>query len=295
MGEAMAGTQGLRSRSRRRRGPPAVRAPRRAAVCERRHPHRPRVQQDPEGHRRQEPLARRLRCPVRSGLGLSRHADRGADREGARQAHSGRGDAAARARLRQRADRAAEARLPAPRHPRRMGQPVPDDGVSQRGRRDPHARQAAAEGLHLSRAETRQLVLRLRLGAGRSGSRVRGPAGQRDRRGVPDRRRGPGQARDRLRVGRAARRSRAGGDLDDHAVDDSRQSGAERASGVRLRAGRDQPRPSGAGGRPGRHVSRSATGSKDGSSQQPRARRSSRSASAIRSTTGRRRSISATT
>ena len=204
----MAGAQGLRSGACRRRGPPAVRAPRRPAVCERRHPHRPRVQQDPEGHRGQEPLARRLRRPVRSGLGLPRDADRGADRKGARQAHPGRGDAAPRARLCHRADRAAEAGFPAPGHPRRVGQPVPDDGVPQRGRRNPHARQAAAEGLHLSRAEARQLVLRLRLGTGRSGSRVRGPAGQRDRRRVPDRRRGPGQARGGVRVARTSRPDR---------------------------------------------------------------------------------------
>jgi len=56
--------------------------------------------------------------------------------------------------------------LRAPRGDGRLGAPVPDDGLRQRGRRDPRARQAAREGLHLSRPEAGQLVLRLRLGAG---------------------------------------------------------------------------------------------------------------------------------
>src|SRR5439155_1622943 len=48
------------------------------------------------------------------------------------------------------------------------------DGPRQRGRRDPRTRQAAAERLRLPRPEAGELVLRLRLGARRSGSRVRG-------------------------------------------------------------------------------------------------------------------------
>jgi hypothetical protein len=66
-------------------------------------------------------------------------------------------------------------------------QAVYDDGVRQRGRGDPHARQAAREGLSLPRPEAGQLVLRLRQRARRGRGRVRGPAGHRDRRRVPDR------------------------------------------------------------------------------------------------------------
>ena len=50
-----------------------------------------------------------------------------------------------RARLCQRADRAAEGRFPAPRRARRLGSSVHDDGLQERGRRNPHARQAARE------------------------------------------------------------------------------------------------------------------------------------------------------
>ena len=63
------------------RGAAEVRAARRSAVRQRRHPHRPRGQQDPQGHRGQEPAAGRLRRALRARLGLPRHADRGADRE----------------------------------------------------------------------------------------------------------------------------------------------------------------------------------------------------------------------
>ena len=55
-----------------------------------------------------------------------------------------------------------KARLPAPRRARRLGPSVHDDGFQQRGRRDPRARQAAREGLRLSRPEAGELVLRLR-------------------------------------------------------------------------------------------------------------------------------------
>ena len=252
----MARAQGLRGDPRGVRGPPALRPARRPAVRERRHPHRPRRQQDPQGRHRQEPHAGRLRRAVRAGLGLPRHADRGADREDARQAHPGGRDAAPCARLRDRADRAAEEGLRAAGRARRLGPSVHDDGVQERGGRDPHARQAAGKGLRLSRPEAGQLVLRLRQRAGRGRGRVRGPAGHRHRRRVPDRRRRPRPPRCGVRPAGAARRRGDGGDLDDDAVDDPRQPGAERASGVRLRAGRDAARPPGAGDRTGRRLPR---------------------------------------
>ena len=54
-----------------------------------------------------------------------------------------------------------------------------------RGRRDPHARQDPGEGIHLSRPQARELVLRLRQRARRSGGRVRGSRRHRRRRRVP--------------------------------------------------------------------------------------------------------------
>ena len=93
-----------------------------------------------------------------------------------------------RARLRERADRAPEGGLPAPRRAGRLGPSVHDDGLQERGRRDPHARQDPREGIHLSRPEAGQLVLRLRQRARRSGSRIRGSRRHRDRRRVSDRR-----------------------------------------------------------------------------------------------------------
>ena len=206
-------------------GPPALRAARRAAVRERRHPHRPRAQQDPEGPRRQEPDDGGLRRAVRAGLGLPRHADRGADREDARQAPAGRGDAAALPRLRDRADRAAEGAVPAARRAGRLGPSVHDDGLRQRGRRNPHARQAARKGLSVSRPEARQLVLRLPERARRGRSRVRGPAGHRDRRRLP---RWPMAERAKLAAAFGYSQPLEGpvvrGDLDDDAVDDSRRT-----------------------------------------------------------------------
>ena len=136
-----------------------------------------------------------------------------------------------------------KARLPAPRRAGRLGPSVHDDGLQERGRRDPHARQAAREGLRLSRPEAGQLVLRLRQRAGRSRGRVRGPRGHRDRRRL--------SARSTPSATSSRRRSACAalpdgpvlrGDLDDDAVDDSRQPGAERPSRARLRAGRTRAR-----------------------------------------------------
>ena len=62
----------------------ALRAARRTAVRQRRDPHRPRGQQDPQGRRGQVALARRLRLALHPGLGLPRPADRAAGGEEAR-------------------------------------------------------------------------------------------------------------------------------------------------------------------------------------------------------------------
>ena len=59
-----------------RHGTATLRPARRPAVRERPDPHRPRRQQDPEGHDRQGAPARRLRRALHAGLGLPRPADR---------------------------------------------------------------------------------------------------------------------------------------------------------------------------------------------------------------------------
>ncbi len=59
---------------------PEVRAPRRAALRQRPHPHRARAEQDPEGPRREEPADAGPRQPLRAGLGLPRAPDRVEDR-----------------------------------------------------------------------------------------------------------------------------------------------------------------------------------------------------------------------
>ncbi len=74
----------LREAARGRDRAPDVRPARRAAVRERRDPHRPRRQQGAEGHHRQVAHARRLRRALRAGLGLPRPADRAPGREDAR-------------------------------------------------------------------------------------------------------------------------------------------------------------------------------------------------------------------
>ena len=248
----MGAHEGVRGDSQGVRGPPALRAARRPAVRERRHPHRPRGQQDPQGHHRQEQDARGLRRALRAGLGLPRHADRSADREDARQEPVGGGNAAPRARLRHRADRQAARAVQAARRAGRMGPSVPDDGVQERGGRNPHARQGPREGLRLSGPEARQLVLRLPERARRGRGRVRGSRRQRDRCRLPARSAGPREVRRRVRLAGSAGRRHPRGDLDDDAVDDSRQPGAERASRLQLCAGRHTARASRARRGPGR-------------------------------------------
>ena len=179
----MAGQGRLPAPARGGQRAPALRAARRTALRERRHPYRHRGQQDPQGRDRQVEDAGRLRRALCAGLGLPRHADRSPDREEARQEPARRGDPAPLPRLRDRTDRPAEKGLPAPRRTRRLGASLPDDGAAQRSRRDPRARQAAGEGLRLPRPQAGELVLRLRLGAGRGRGRVRGPQGPGDRRG----------------------------------------------------------------------------------------------------------------
>ena len=155
--------------------PAALRPARRPAVRERPAARRPRRQQDPEGHDRQGAPARRLRLALHAGLGLPRPADRERDREDLRPRPAARRGAGEEPRLRDRADRAADGRLQARRRARRLGASVPDDGLRQRGRRDPRPEADDRARLRLPRPEAGLLVLRLRLVAGRVRDRVRRP------------------------------------------------------------------------------------------------------------------------
>ena len=144
--------------------------------------------------------------------------------------------------------------------------------------------------------EAGELVLRLRLGAGRGRGRIRRTRSRRPSTSAfPLDAAERGRAGQRLRHRRAAREDRLRGDLDHHAVDHSRQPGAQRASRVRLRTGRDAARPADPGRRTARAGAGSATASKARCSAPARARRWNAWCSAIRSTTAPRRCISATT
>ena len=96
-----------------------------------------------------------------------------ADREDLRPRPAARRGAGQEPRLRHRADRPADGRLQARRRARRLGASVPDDGLRQRGRRDPRAQADHRARLRLPRPEAGVLVLRLRLVAGRVRDRVR--------------------------------------------------------------------------------------------------------------------------
>ncbi len=91
-------------------------------------------------------------------------------------------------RLRDRADRPADGRLQARRRARRLGASVPDDGLRQRGRRDPRPEADDRARLRLPRPEAGVLVLRLRLLARRVRDRVRRPQVDDRRRRLPRRR-----------------------------------------------------------------------------------------------------------
>ena len=185
--------------------PPARCTPRRAqvhparrpALRQRPDPHGPRGQQDPEGHDHQGAPARRLRRALRAGLGLPRPADRERDREEVRPQPEPRRDAGQEPRLRDRADRPADGRLPAPGRAGRMGPSLQDDGLRQRSRRDPRLQARDRARLRLPRPEAGVLVLRLRLVAGRVRDRIRRQEVADPRRRLQGAR--PGEAGGRLR------------------------------------------------------------------------------------------------
>jgi hypothetical protein len=107
--------------------------------------------------------------------------------------------------LRRRAGRAAEEGFHPPWRARRVGRPLPDDGFSQRGRRDPCLRRDQAR-FPLQGPQAGELVLRLRLGAGRGRGGVPGQGIASHRCGLPACRRRARSSRACLRPAGAAGR-----------------------------------------------------------------------------------------
>ena len=181
----------LRAHARAARERAAVPAPRRAAVRERQHPHRPRAEQDPQGHHRQVQDAGGLPRAVPSGLGHPRPADRARGREEGRPQGQGRDEhrrgAQALPRVRRQVRRRPAPRFPPPRRLRRVGPPLPDEGLRLRGPGGPRARDHPGNRRHLPQPQARALVRVVSHGAGRSRSRLRHQEVDVGLRGVPDR------------------------------------------------------------------------------------------------------------
>ena len=157
---------------------PAVRAARRPALPDRRHPLRHRAQQGAQGHRRALAAADGPARGVSPRLGLPRPADRAAGREGAGQ---GRKASSTPAEFRERCQRArAEVRrrharrVQAARLPRHLGRSLPDAVQGLRGDDRAPAGGVRAPRAHLPRQEAGALVPGAQHRARRGRGRVRG-------------------------------------------------------------------------------------------------------------------------
>ena len=158
-----------------------------------------------------------------------------------------------------------ERRVSAAGRVRRLGSPVPDDGLPLPGGDRAGAGQVRRTGARLQGQEAGPLVHPLPHGARRSRGRVRGPLVAVDLRRVPA---GAGERRgDRVARARTCRTTRVGAHLDDDAVDDSVEPGDRLPPGVRLRRVRRR--------RPRRHRRRSAGA--EGRGRRPDGRSASRS------------------
>ena len=196
----------------------------------------PRHQQDPEGHHRQEQDAVGFDAPYVPGWDChgmpievqieKQHGKNLPPQETQRLAP----------RLRGRADRAAEAGFPAPRRARRLGPPLPHDGVSRtRPTRSARSAKLLAKG-YVYRG-LKPVNWCFDCGSALAEAEVE----YENRRdiaidvGLPVRR--AGQGGEGVRPAAAAGRAWLCRDLDDDAVDAAGKPGAQRAPGARLSAG----------------------------------------------------------
>ena len=289
----------LPAAARRAPRPPALRAARRPAVRQRPAPHRPRRQQDPEGHDRQGAPARRLRRALHAGLGLPRPADR---------------------ERRSRRPSAAACRAPRCRRKSRayateqIAQQMADFkrlgvlGDWEHPYRTMDFGNEAGEIRVLKRVIERGFVYRglkpvywcFDCGSSLAEFEIEYADRKSTTVDVAFLRRRPRRARRRVRPA-LDRQGRLRRHLDDDAVDAPGEPGAEPEPGARVRARRHRARPARAGERAGREVPRALRPRGPRASRRRRARSSTACASTIRSppstpaTTASRRSTSPTT
>ena len=180
----------VRAHPRARARPAEVRPARRPAVRQRADPHRHGDEQDPQGPGGEVADDDGLRRAVRARLRLPRPADRAESRSRARPEEArdvGRGLPPRLPRLRHPVHRRDERRVPAARRLRRLGPPLPDDGLQATRRRSSGRWAVRRAGAGLQGQEAGPLVHPLPHGAGRGGSRVRRPHVAVDLRRVPAR------------------------------------------------------------------------------------------------------------
>ena len=168
--------QAVRADPRAPRWRASVRPPRRPAVRQRRHPHRPRAQQDPQGLHRQVAHDGGVRLAVCPRLGLSRPSDRAEGRPRARPEKGtpvGRGLPARLPRLRGEVRRQPAPGLRAVGRLRFVERALPDDELPLSGGDRACPGPVRRAGYRLQRQEARPLVPALPDRAGRSRGRIR--------------------------------------------------------------------------------------------------------------------------
>ena len=158
-------------RSRRRARTPALRAARRAALCQRRCPHGHGAEQGAQGSDREIEHDGRLSRAVHPGLGLPRAADRVQGGEGIARPLAGRGAPEKRGIRAQIHRHPAEA-VQAARRVRRLGASVPHARSGLRGGDHPRVCEVRGEGARLSVEEAGLLEHRRADRAGRGGGGV---------------------------------------------------------------------------------------------------------------------------
>src|SRR5262249_51838525 len=136
-----------------------IHPPRRPALRQRQHPHRPRAQQDPQGRGDAQPADARLRFQLRAGLGLPRLADRVEGRGGVPRAGQEQGRGAGHRipprvpRLRCALGRGAGRGIRAARRRGRLGPPLHHHDFSRRGADRARDHEVRAERHALSRLQ----------------------------------------------------------------------------------------------------------------------------------------------